>query len=103
MHGYVCKDIYSYSVLLCIPLDGNETNISLFLLPGNHSVDRELSLTHACGQLLNDIDKECTKQWNCVCRMCQSVTETTFASAKGLHFIGCRGNTVNLVEQFNYT
>ena len=80
----------------------NETNISLFFLPGKHSLDRELSLTYADNFLMTknaqDYDLviiECARQ-----KERFYIKETTFASIKCLHFIGCGGNTVIRVDQF---
>ena len=83
---------------------GNETNISLLFLPGNHSLNRELSLSHADNfSITKDIGSrgngtvfvECGSQSGRF-----NISETTFASIKGLHFIGCGGNRVSQVDQF---
>ena len=81
---------------------GNETNISLSFLPGNHSLDGELSLSHADNFSMIKITGgngtvfiECG---NLSGRF--NISETTFATIKDLHFVGCGGNRVSQVEQF---
>ena len=80
---------------------GNETNMLLFFLPGNHSLDRELSLAHADNfSMTKDAHYE-TVFVECVSESERfDISETTFVSIKGLHFIGCGGNTVTQVDQF---
>ena len=80
----------------------NETNISLSFLPGNHSLDRELSLSRAHDFSISKViggDEsvfiECGRQSGRF-----SISETRFALIKNLHFIGCGGNRVSKVEQF---
>ena len=80
----------------------NETNISLFILPGNHSLDRELSLSHADNFSMTKntggsgtVFVECGSQSGRF-----NISDITFAAIKGLHFIGCGGNIVSNVEQF---
>ena len=80
----------------------NETNVSLFFLPGNHILDLELSLPHADNFSMT---KEAQDNESVFIKcMSQSgrfiLNETTFALVKGLHFIGCGGNTVTQVKQF---
>ena len=72
---------------------GNETNISLHFLPGNHSLDRELSLTYVDSfSMTKDAQDnktlfvECTSQSGRL-----DINEIIFASIKDLHFIGCGG------------
>ena len=81
---------------------GNETNISLSFLPGNHSLDRELSLSCADNfSMAKDIGGngivfiECGSQSGRF-----DISETTFVTIQSLHFIGCGGNRVSQVEQF---
>ena len=80
----------------------NETSISLLFLPGNHSLDRELSLTYANNfSLTKDIQDNETVFIECTSQSGRfDINETTFASIKGLHFIGCGGNTVTQVDRF---
>ena len=83
---------------------GNETDISLFLLPGNHSLDNELSLAHADNvSMTKDSQDNETVFVECASQSGRfSVRETTFVSIKSLHFIGCGalGNTFTHVDQF---
>ena len=81
---------------------GNETDISLFFLPGNHSLDGELSLSHADNFSMTKVTGgngtvfvECGSQSGRF-----NISETIFAVIKDLHFIGCGGNKVSQVEQF---
>ena len=81
---------------------GNEANISLFFLPGNHSLDGELSLSHADNFSMTMVTEgngtvyiECGSQSGKF-----NISETTFAMVKDLHFVGCGGNRVSQVEQF---
>ena len=78
---------------------GNETNIFLSFLPGNHSLDGELSLSHADNFSMTGgngtVFVECGSQLRRF-----SISETTFAMIKDLRFLGCGGNRVSQVEQF---
>ena len=81
---------------------GNETNISLSFLPGILGLDRELSLSHAdnFSMTINtggngSVFVECGSQPGRF-----NISETTFATIRGLHFIGCGDNRVSQVEQF---
>ena len=82
---------------------GNEINISLSFLPGNHSLDGELSLSHTdnfsmtkvIGGINGTVFIECGSQSGRF-----NISETTFAMIKDLLFIGCGGNRVSQVEQF---
>ena len=80
----------------------NETNISLSFLPGNHSLDRELSLSHADNfSMTKDIGGNGTVFVECGSQSGRfNISETTFTMIKDLHFIGCGGNRVSQVEQF---
>ena len=80
----------------------NETNLSLFFLPGIHSLDIELSVAHAVNlsmvkstQNNEDVFIECTSQSGKI-----DITEAIFASIAGLNYVGCGGNTVTQVGQF---
>ena len=85
---------------------GNETNISLSFLPGYHTLHRELSLSHAESFTMTVYDiggsgsvfVECGRLSPGSGRF--NISETTFATIKGLYFIGCGGNRVSRVEQF---
>ena len=81
---------------------GNETNVSLIFLPGNHSLDGELSLSHADNFSMTKVIGgngtvfvECGSQSGRF-----NISETIFAMIKDLHFIGCGGNRVSQVKQF---
>ena len=80
----------------------NETNISLSFLPGNHSLDRELSLSHAdIFSMTKDIEGNGTVFVECSSQSGKfNISETTLAVIKDLHFIGSGGNRVSQVEQF---
>ena len=90
--------------LLLIPpasYPSNETNISLSFLPINHSLHRELTLSHADNFSMmkvvggdGTVFVECGSQSGRI-----NISETTFAMIKDLHFIGCGGNRVSQVEQ----
>ena len=81
---------------------GNETNISLSFLPGNHSLDGELSLIHADYFSMTKVTGgNGTVFVECGSRSGRfSIRESAFAAINGLHFIGCGGNRVSHVEQF---
>ena len=81
---------------------GNETNISLSFLPGNHSLDRELSLSQADNfSMAKDIGGSGTVFVECDSQSGRfNISETTSATVQCLHFIGCGGNRVSQVEQF---
>ena len=78
----------------------NETNISLLFLPGNHTLDRELMLTHGnnFSMTKDGLDNEtvyvkCSSQ---SARFC--ISDTISATIKDLHFIGCGDNKVSHVS-----
>ena len=81
---------------------GNETNISLSFLPGNHSLNGELSLSHAdYFSMTKVIGGNGTVFVKCGSQSGRfNISETTFATIKDLHFVGCGGNSVSQVEQF---
>ena len=81
---------------------GNETNISLSVLPGNHSLDRELSLSQADSfSMTMDIGGNGTVFVECGSQSERfNISEITLAMIKDLHFIGCGGNRVSQVKQF---
>ena len=73
--------------------------ISIIFLPGNHTLNRELVLSGAdnfsmASQGNETVMIECPSQYERFI-----VNETTFATIKALHFIGCGGNTVTRVEE----
>ena len=74
-------------------------HVSLIFLPGNHTLNRELILSGAHNfsmesQVNEMVTIECLSQSGRFI-----VYDTTFAAIKGLHFIGCGGNTVTTVEK----
>ena len=74
-------------------------HISLIFLSGNHTLNRELILSGADNFSMESQENkivtiECMSQYERF-----SVNETTFATIKGLHFIGCGGNTVTSVKE----
>ena len=78
------------------------TNLFLIFISGNHILDIELSVAYADNFTMavdaqdNElVFVECTNQTGRF-----DISETTFASIKGLHFIGCGDNTVTQVDQF---
>ena len=73
--------------------------LSLIFLPGNHTLNRELVLSGADNFSMESqgnemVTIECSSQYERFI-----VNKTTFATIKGLHFIGCGGNTVTRVEE----
>ena len=81
---------------------GYETNIYLSFLPGNHSLDRELHLSHADNfSMTKDIGGNGTVFVECGSQSGRfNISEITMATIMGLHFIGCGGNRVSQMEQF---
>ena len=83
---------------------GNKINVSLSFLPGYHRLDRELFLSHADKFLLTkDIGGNETEHVFVQCGNplgMFNISDTTFATIRGLHFIGCGGNRASRVEQF---
>ena len=81
---------------------GNETNISLFFLPGNHSLNEELSLSHADNfSMTKDIGGNGTVFVECVRQSGKfNFSEMTIVTIKDLHFIGCGSNRIRKVEEF---
>ena len=81
---------------------GNKTNVSLTFLQGNHSLDGELSLSHADNFSMTKVIGgngtvfvECGSQSGRF-----NISEITFATIKDLHFVGCGGNKLSQVEKF---
>ena len=78
---------------------GNDTNISLVFLPGNHTLEGELFLYGANNLSMESHGNE-TVVIECASQSARFVVnETKIVSIKQLHFIGCGGNTVNTVEE----
>ena len=79
-----------------------ETEISLFLLSGNHFLDVELTLINVDKfTMIQDtqdngsVSIECTDQLGRF-----NVSNSTSVSIIGVHFVGCGGNSFALVNQF---
>ena len=80
---------------------GNETNITLFFLPGNHNLNEELSLSHADNfSMTKDKGGNGTVLIECGSPSGRfNISETTSVTIKNLHFIGCESNRVSQVEK----
>ena len=72
----------------------NEKDISLLFLPGNHTLDRELLLAHGHNLSMSKHVKDNERVFvECICHLGRfNISEATFVSIKGLHFIGCGSN-----------
>ena len=83
---------------------GNDTDISLIFLPGDHTLDTELSLTYADNYSLTTYMYPQGNETVFVKCISQSgkfnVSETAFVLIEHLHFIGCGENTLTHVKQF---
>ena len=80
---------------------GNEINVSLSFLPGNHSLDEELSLSHADNlSMTKVIGGNGTVFVQCGGLSGRfNISETTFATIKDVHFVGCGNNRISKVKQ----
>ena len=79
---------------------GNDTDISLILLYGKHSLERELSVYGSHNFTMKSQEDNGTVEIECASQSARFVVnETTFVSIKGLQLIGCGGNTVTAVEE----
>ena len=84
---------------------GSDTDISLCILPGNHSLNTEFSIAHVDSFSITKLNAtqngdiecyiECTNQLGKF-----NIVNITTASVKGLHFIGCGGNSIADVMYF---
>ena len=79
-----------------------DTELSLFFLPGNHTLDNEFSVAHIDSFLMTRAAKLNEAVFvECVNTSAKfSISQTRFASMKGLHFNGCGSNTITQVEHF---
>ena len=83
---------------------GNEINISIYFLPGNHRLDRKLFLLKIHSVVMTTAEQ--LNYGNTVFIQCSNhsgkfiINETMFASISSLYFIGCGGNLLIQVEQF---
>ena len=83
----------------------NEINIislDLILLPGNHSLDQELYVSHVDYlSMTKDTQSNETAVMECDSTFGRfHINEMMFISVRGLHFIGCVSNKVRKVEEF---
>ena len=75
--------------------------LSLSFLPGNHSLDRELSLSYTNVSMAKGTQGSGTVFIECGSRTGRfSISNATSAGIQDLHFIGCGGNSVSQVKQF---
>ena len=98
-----CPQKFSCLTLSQFAVDSsyNESDVSLFLLPGNHTLDRELLLAHRDNVSLSkdgaenetEVFVECFNQ---SARL--YISGTTSATIKDLNFIGCVDNKVSHVS-----
>ena len=80
---------------------GDKVNLSVHLLPGNHSLNLDLSVADV-GSLLMTTDSqdnetvfvECSAQ-----SLKLAIDNVTSVTIKGLHFIGCSFNTLSQVDE----
>ena len=80
----------------------NGSNITLHLLPGRHSLDDEIMVSYADGFIMTNYlqsgDTVLIECSNYLGRL--SINLTTFVCIKGgLHFIGCRGSKISMVDE----
>ncbi len=99
--GYLCLTLAQFAANSTSYLS-NEINISLYFLPGNHSLNGELSLSRVDNFSMTmgigsygAVFIECDSQLGRF-----DISDTTFVTIKDLHFVGCGGNRVSQVEQF---
>ena len=80
---------------------GTESNVSLIFLPGNHSLNKELSLAHISNFSMTKIAQNNEAVIiECFLKLGHfNINDTVFVSIRGLHFIGCGGNSITLVEE----
>ena len=81
----------------------SNASLSLFFLPGNHTLDRELTLARGDrfsmtkpAQLSRSVYVDCVSESGRF-----NISDTISVSIKGLHFIGCEGNSVTKVDQLS--
>ena len=82
--------------------DCNETGISLFLLPGNHSLDEVLFVASAENFSMMKVPQHNeTVLVDCIDKSGRlAINGTTTVSIRGLRFIGCGGNALTNVAYF---
>ena len=77
----------------------NETHVSLLFLPGHHTLDQELLLARGHNFSMSKYAKDNETVFiECISQLGRfDISETIFASIKGLNFIGCGSNRVSWV------
>ena len=103
----------TFSQLLATRTDSNshvhqDVNTTLVFLPGKHHLDRKFTIEHVYNFSMIPWQSQDPQNSDTVAVIieCASqsvrfeISQTTFVSIKGLHFIGCGGNTVTQVVQF---
>ena len=77
-------------------------NISLTFLPGKHSLNRTLSLSNAYNFSMTKVTRDSKTVFvACDDQLARfDINEVNLVSMRGLHFVGCGGNTVSNVEMF---
>ena len=82
----------------------NETDLSLILVPGNHTLDVELTLTNMYKFLMSrDVQDNGSRSAIIECKGQSArfnISNTTFISMAGLHLVGCGGNFFTMVNHF---
>ena len=83
----------------------NETNISLFFLPGNHTLSKELLLTHGYNfSLTKYAQNDVRVLVQCFGQLGRfDISDATSVSIKDIHFIGCGSNRVSQVTCLTIT
>ena len=99
-HDQFCITLSEFREL---DFSSHQGNISLIFLPGNHSLNGELSLSGSGSiSMINDELKdngtvivECESQLGRF-----NISEIAFVTIRGLNFLGCGGNKASKVEEF---
>lgn len=96
--------LLSHSLQLnpCSSYHGSETDISLLFLPGNHSLDCELSVANVANfSMTKDVQNNESVIVICIGQSGRfNISVTVLTSVRGLHFTGCGSNTVTKVDLF---
>ena len=82
-----------------------EMDTSLLFLPGNHTLDRELLLAQVnnFSMTKDGVGNETVFVECSTCSGRFHISETTFVSINGLHFIGCGSNNVSQINWLTIT
>ena len=82
---------------------GNETDISLIFLPGNHSLDEDLVLSNVDNfSMLKESHDNYSQSVFIKCISGTEkfmINEASSALIRGLHFVGCGGNRVTMTKE----